>query len=165
MTPELPILPRTRSDAWETPPPLLARLREEFPFDLDAAASPENAICDNFITQEQDALVTPWDGSVVFCNPPYSKLPVFTARALDQSQAHQNTVVLLIPAYTDTKWWRDRCLPATEIRFLIGRLKFWEAGVARDSARFPSAVVIYKTLHGLTTPSPHIRWWDWRIAP
>jgi phage N-6-adenine-methyltransferase len=151
-------------DNWETPPDLISRLQEEFLFDLDAAASPENTICDHYITQEQDALTTPWDGSVVWCNPPYSKLPAFTARALDQSQVHQNTIVLLIPAYTDTRWWRDHCLPASEIRFLVGRLKFWEAGAPRDSARFPSAVVIYHTLSGVSAPSPRIRWWDWRVT-
>ena len=153
-------------DNWETPPDLVRRLQHEFSFDLDAAASPENAICPTYITQEDDALVRPWHGRSVWCNPPYSMLGTFTGRALSESQRLQNQIVLLIPAYTDTKWWRDHVLPANEIRFLTGRLRFWEGGSpGKDTARFPSALIIYKTLCGTSTHNPHIRWWDWRVTP
>src|SRR3990167_4481676 len=149
-------------DNWETPPELLDVLDREFSFDLDAAASAENAICGPHITSEQDALVSPWIGSTVWCNPPYSRLPAFTARALSESRLHKNTVVLLIPAYTDTKWWRDHVLPAREIRFLVGRLRFRESGLPRDTARFPSALVIYRPIAGVSSRHPHVQWWDWR---
>jgi hypothetical protein len=51
------------------------------------------------------------------------------------------TVVMLVPSRTDTKWWHDYCMKASVITFLKGRLKF---GGSKNSAPFPSAVVIFK---------------------
>jgi phage N-6-adenine-methyltransferase len=155
-----------KHDNWQTPPDVFGPLDEEFGFDLDAAASPENAKCDHFITAEQDALITPWSnpwaGRSVWCNPPYSRLPEFTARAMNQWLTNNNTVVLFIPAYTDTRWWRDNVVPASEVRFLTGRVRFWENGApGKDSARFPSAAIIYRPLpvgnYPLTGPR-HTYW-------
>src|SRR3990167_3269751 len=60
-------------DIWWTPRDLVAVLDREFHFDLDAAVSSDNAICERYITEEQDALITPWNGHVVWCNPPYGR--------------------------------------------------------------------------------------------
>ena len=49
-------------------------------------------------------------------------------------------VVMLLPARTDTAWFHDYVMEATEIRFIRGRLKF---GDAVNSAPFPSMVVIF----------------------
>lgn len=51
------------------------------------------------------------------------------------------TVVMLLPARTDTKWFHDWCLPYGKIEFLRGRLKF---GGCNNSAPFPSMIVIFK---------------------
>ncbi|MCH4301016.1 phage N-6-adenine-methyltransferase [Staphylococcus haemolyticus] len=52
------------------------------------------------------------------------------------------TVVCLIPARTDTMYWHDFIFDkADDIRFLKGRLKF---GNGKNSAPFPSAIVVYK---------------------
>ena len=49
---------------------------------------------------------------------------------------------MLIPARTDTKYFHNYIYKkATEIRFIKGRLKF---GDAKNSAPFPSMVVIFK---------------------
>ena len=53
--------------------------------------------------------------------------------------------VFLVPARTDTKWWHDYALKATEIRFIKGRLKF---GDATNAAPFPSVVLIYRRNNG-----------------
>jgi hypothetical protein len=47
------------------------------------------------------------------------------------------TVVALIPARTDTKWWHGIVTAASEIRYLPGR---WRFGGCKHSAPFPSAV-------------------------
>ncbi len=58
------------------------------------------------------------------------------------------TVVYLLPARTDTKWFHEYCYnkPNVEIRFLKGRVKF--KGVSehykRNSAPFPSMIVIFR---------------------
>ena len=51
------------------------------------------------------------------------------------------TVVCLLPARTDTRWWHIYVLPSAEIRYLQGRLKF---GGGANGAPFPSAVVIFR---------------------
>ncbi len=53
-------------------------------------------------------------------------------------------MVMLIPARTDTAWWHDYVVNASEIRFLRGRVKFVKPGVKSDAAPFPSAVVVFR---------------------
>lgn len=48
---------------------------------------------------------------------------------------------MLIPARTDTRAFHDYIYHKAEIRFVKGRLKF---GNAKNSAPFPSMVVIYR---------------------
>jgi len=49
-------------------------------------------------------------------------------------------VVMLLPARTDTQWFHDYCLKASEIRFLRGRLCFGDDRAKR--APFPSMIVL-----------------------
>lgn len=50
---------------------------------------------------------------------------------------------MLLPARTDTRWFHDYIYNRSEIRFIKGRLKF---GGSRNSAPFPSMVVIFRGL-------------------
>ena len=50
------------------------------------------------------------------------------------------TVVMLLPARTDTRWFHDYIYGKAEVRFIRGRLKF---GGSKNSAPFPSMVVIF----------------------
>lgn len=152
---------------WWTPRDLISTLYQEFDFTLDAAANPENAICDNYYTESDNALVQPWKSKVVWCNPPYGKgnsatIKDFVQRGYEQHKVHKNTVVMLLPAYTDPKYWRDYCTQAHEIRFLTGRLSFLDSGKKATSARFPSAIVVWKWIPGICYKSPHQWVWDWR---
>jgi phage N-6-adenine-methyltransferase len=159
------------SDNWRTPPELFKVLDNEFHFDVDVAASDENHLCPYYITQEMDALTTPWGFGVAqphdcaaFCNPPYTLIGPFVKRAYEQSQEQKITCVVLIPTYSDPRYWRDYVCKAHEIRHLVGRLRFIdEDGMKRQSARFPSSVVIFKWIKGATYGySPHTWTWDWR---
>ena len=128
---------------WETPQDFFDRLDAEFHFTLDAAASPENAKCENYYTKEDDALTKNWEG-VVWCNAPYGKrkpkvLYSFVKKGWEEAQ-NGNIVVMLVASRTDVKWWHDYAMGAKEIRFVKGRLKF----VGGDSgAPFPSAIVVF----------------------
>lgn len=88
-------------------------------------------------------------GGAVFCNPPYGReLPKWVKKAYQESQKGI-TVVLLIPARTDTSYFHDYIYGKAEIRFIRGRLKFTdEDGVAGDAAPFPSMLVIYNSPGG-----------------
>ena len=57
---------------WSTPRDLFDELDQEFHFDLDAASTDENALCDRHYTIEDDGLAQPWEGNV-WCNPPYGR--------------------------------------------------------------------------------------------
>ncbi|MFA5186632.1 MAG: DNA N-6-adenine-methyltransferase [Patescibacteria group bacterium] len=126
------------SAEWETPDDLFHELDAEFHFDLDPAATDENAKCEVYFTKEMDGLSLPWEGFTVFCNPPYGReLPKWVKKAAGEKAL----TVMLIPARTDTSYFHDYILGKAEIRFLRGRLKF--SGQS-NSAPFPSMVVIFR---------------------
>ena len=51
-----------KSDEWQTPLDLFEDLDREFHFDLDACATPENTMCPEYFTKEQDGLEQNWGG-------------------------------------------------------------------------------------------------------
>ena len=106
----------SKSDEWETPDELFDDLNEEFEFDLDVCANKRNAKCKLYYTEEDNALVLPWDG-VSYMNPPYGRnIKAWVEKARSEA-LKGNTVVCLLPARTDTKWWHENCMMAAEIRF------------------------------------------------
>lgn len=134
----------SKTGEWETPRDLFDALNAEFGFDRDVCATPENSKCAAFFTKEMDGLAQEWTGTC-WCNPPYGREVgkwVEKARISAQKGA---TVVMLLPARTDTKWFQQHILHKAEIRFLPGRLKF---GGAQNSAPFPSMVVVYRGRKG-----------------
>ena len=129
----------SKTDLWETPKDLFDKLNNEFHFTLDVCATPENAKCDSFYTKEQDGLSQPWKG-VVWCNPPYGKQIGSWVRRGFFASLSGNTVVMLLPARTDTRWFHEYIYGKAEIRFIRGRLKF---GGSKNSAPFPSMVAVF----------------------
>lgn len=129
-------------DDWETPQDLFDKLDDEFHFTLDAASSDLNAKCEKHYTVEDDGLSQSWAGNNVFLNPPYGRnMKDWMRKAYEESQAENTTVVVLVPARTDTAWFHDYVYGKAELRFLRGRLKF---GGCENSAPFPSLVVVYR---------------------
>lgn len=130
---------------WATPQSFFDVLNREFTFTLDPCSTHENAKCEMHYTKEDDGLKQNWGGQVVFCNPPYGReLPKWVKKCYEESR-HAD-VVMLIPARTDTRWFHDYIYGKAEIRFIKGRLKF---GNAKQSAPFPSMVVIYRASQGV----------------
>lgn len=132
----------SRTDLWETPQEFFNQLNDEFHFTLDVCALSQNAKCENYYTPEQDGLKKPWMGTI-WCNPPYGRQIGEWVRRGFFSSIEGNTVVMLLPARTDTRWFHDYIYNRSEIRFIKGRLKF---GGSRNSAPFPSMVVIFRGL-------------------
>jgi phage N-6-adenine-methyltransferase len=130
------------TEEWSTPDDFYQELHKEFQFELDPAATKENAKCPRYFTKETNGLAQEWAPLRTFCNPPYGR--GVTGKWVEK--AHQEwlrsaTVVLLLPARTDTKWFHDFILGKAEVRFVRGRLKF---GDSPNSAPFPSMVVVYR---------------------
>lgn len=132
----------SKTDQWSTPQDFFDKLNEEFHFDLDPCADEFNHKCDTYYTVEDDGLQQDWEGHIVFCNPPYgSVIKDWVQKCYEESQKPNTTVVMLIPARTDTKYFHEYIYHKAEIRFIKGRLKF---GDSKNAAPFPSMVVIYR---------------------
>ena len=132
----------SKTDMWSTPQKFYDKLNDEFNFTLDPCATEDNAKCDNFFTVDDDGLKQDWSGNIVFCNPPYGRaIKDWIKKSYEESLKNNTTVVMLIPSRTDTIYFHDFIYGKAEIRFIKGRLKF---GDAKNSAPFPSIVVIYR---------------------
>lgn len=140
----------SKTDEWATPQELYEKLDREFNFTLDPCSTHENAKCANHFTAEDDGLSKDWTGHVVFMNPPYSKVKDWMRKAYEESKAGVD-VVCLVPSRTDTKWWHEYVMKAAEIHFIMGRLKF---GESRNSAPFPSAVIVFRRDRGIQQSRP-----------
>lgn len=126
----------SQTPEWETPQYLFDQLHIVYHFTLDPCATVQNAKCTHFFTKEQNGLVQVWNG-MVFMNPPYGREIGKWVQKAYETSLEGVTVVCLLPARTDTRWFHDYCLKG-KITFLRGRLKF---GNARNSAPFPSMLV------------------------
>jgi phage N-6-adenine-methyltransferase len=127
----------SKTTIWETPQNFFDLLNEEFHFDVDVCALPENAKCVKFYTPEDDVLSKKWEGTC-WCNPPYGRE---IGKWIKKASEADATTVMLLPARTDTKWFHDYIYQKAEIRFIKGRLKF---GNSKNSAPFPSMVVVFR---------------------
>lgn len=130
---------------WETPQELFDDLDREFgPFDLDVCATPDNAKVQRYFTPEDDGLAQEWHG-LCFMNPPYGRdIARWVEKARTEAEEGRATVVALIPARTDTRYWHEHIFDvADHILFLRGRVKFHLDGEPVGTAPFPSAVVIW----------------------
>lgn len=131
---------------WCTPQDFFDDLNREFHFVLDAAATAKTAKCPMYFTPETDGLSQSWNhGGAVFCNPPYGReIRKWVKKAYEESK-QGGTVVLLIPARTDTSYFHDYIYGKAEIRFIRGRLRFTdEDGRPADPAPFPSMIVVMR---------------------
>ena len=121
---------------WQTPRETYDALDREFRFDFDPCPH-------GFMI---DGLKEDW-GQSNFVNPPFKTIALWIQKAWAEHQKGKR-VVMLIPSRTDTRWWHDYVMKASEIRFIKGRLKY---SGAKFNAPFPSCVVVFDRPH---TPKP-----------
>ena len=162
----------------ETPQGLFDQLNREFHFNLDPCATAENAKCKKYFTIDDDGLNTRWGGRTAFVNPPYGReVAKWVKKSIEDSHGAGATtgattgasaaasggattstggatVVMLLAARTDTRWFHDLIAPhASEVRFIRGRLIF--AGM-KHRAPFPSMIVVFRPI----TDGPYT-WGTW----
>lgn len=139
---------------WQTPLELYKKLDVEFNFDLDPCTTKDNPLGTPFyysLDSFNDGLKLNWFGSV-YINPPYNKeITKWLAKAYHEFTTSQrvNSIVFLLPARTDTKWFHkyiynnasEKFYSWIDVRFLKGRLTFVGA---TNPAPFPSMIVIFK---------------------
>jgi site-specific DNA-methyltransferase (adenine-specific) len=130
----------SETDMWATPQDFFDKLNFIYSFTLDPCSTKDNAKCSHFFTEQDNGLNQDWAGHRVFMNPPYGRtIGQWMKKAYEESLKGA-LVVCLVPARTDTAWWHNFAIKG-DIEFLRGRLRF---GDAKNSAPFPSAVVVFK---------------------
>lgn len=130
------------SEEWGTPKDLFAILDEHYKFTLDVCSSKANSLRASlpFYTKEDDALTRSWTG-VWYNNPPYGrKMGLFVDKGLAEARLRCARGVYLVPARTDTRWFRRLWRQASLVVFLEGRLKYTQDGIPGGTAPFPSCL-------------------------
>ena len=124
---------------WKTPKYVYDYLDEEFRFVLDPCPT----------KPKFDGLEIEWS-DMNFVNPPYSRGTIgpWIKKGIEE-QKKKHYSVFLIPSRTDVKWFYKMFEYATEIRFVVGRIKFVGA---KSSAPFPSMIVFFGPKQKFTTP-------------
>ena len=157
------------SDDWATPQGFYDALDAEFGFVLDACSSTTNHKAPHFFAldhpepERRDGLAGDWAADArshqgaVWLNPVYGRtIGDWMAKAAETARGGA-TVVCLVPARTDTRWFHDHVLAeGAEVRYVRGRLKF---GSATTGAPFASLVVIYRghpTVQAAEEPSAEV---------
>ena len=119
-----------------THPIHFAEFEKEFgPFSIDVAAAAHNAKVGRFYTREQDGLAQSWAGERVWCNPPYSAIAPWVAKAWAEWETADGIVMILPANRPEQGWWqdmvepfRDRADSPLRVRFLPGRMRFIKRG-------------------------------------
>jgi len=142
----------SKSNDWETPLDFFNGLNSIYDFTLDPCATAETTKCPKFFTERENGLLQSWRGERVFVNPPYSNIGAWAEKSYREYMRENVTVVMLIPARTDTKYFQKHCMEATSLGFIQGRLKFdnrtlptWMADGShkKSPAPYPSVLVIF----------------------
>lgn len=142
----------SKTDNWATPQYVVDFAARRFGFtignfggfDVDVCASDSNHKAPEYYTADTDGLQQVWRGNV-WLNPPYGRVigdwVKKAVESVNEEEGDCESVTLLIPARTETKWWHTMIEHGAEVVFIKGRLKF---GDGKGSAPFPSALVHLK---------------------
>lgn len=108
-------------DLWATDRDVIAYMENRYgKYDLDAAASANNAVCDKFYDEKTDCLKRWWGSNKhVWLNPPYSHPDVFVKKAIEQME-HNNQIDMLLPGDNSTAWFAEARKNAAEIIWIEG---------------------------------------------
>jgi phage N-6-adenine-methyltransferase len=130
-------MPKSKSDKWATPSEVYDPLNTEFNFNYDPCPI-------EWKEGDQDGLTAEW-GTSTFCNPPYSKVALWIAKAHSEWKKGK-TVVMLINAITDTKAFHKYIYGQAELRFLKGRISFIDPTNPKKKQPNvkPSMLVVFK---------------------
>ena len=138
-------------DLMATPPWLFLRIQQVLCLTIahDVCAQRSSAKCASYWTKNHNALTRDWSSEFppltpVYMNPPYSQLPEFTAKAVEQASKGL-IVVGLVPDTPSSKWYRDHLhgIAASAYR-PDGRISFIKPnGKKAESNMFPSIVPVW----------------------
>ncbi|MFA5053181.1 MAG: DNA N-6-adenine-methyltransferase [Parcubacteria group bacterium] len=144
-----------------TPPEFIAAIEKRWgKITLDLAASDKMHVCDEYFTPQIDGLKQDWNipAAIEFCNPPFGKIGPWVKKAAYTTHSTgfmRPTILILVPAAIETRWFRDHVYTHAKIHILVPRLKF----VGHDSG-FTKGLVLCEY------PAPEwdigFYYWHWR---
>jgi phage N-6-adenine-methyltransferase len=149
---------RSKQD-YATPRPFLAAVKRRLgiqSFEMDLAADSTNAVCPRYLTEEMDALATPWRGlwmGWAWLNPPFADIGPW-ARKCAETGSRRQPIAFLVPAAVGANWFRDFVDGRALVLFLNGRLKFMPD---KPTWLYPKDCIL--ALYGLP---PGYEVWNWR---
>jgi len=142
MTELAPLLSSVKMD-WNTPENILSLVRTmgDGTIALDPCTDASNPCrATQFYTKEDDGLSQNWDNEgLTFANPPYGRELKAWAKKFCQ-EGKKTSLIILVPARPDTKWFQEYVVSANALCFWKGRLKFVGA---IDPAPFPSLIAYW----------------------
>lgn len=115
--------PESIRDLWRTPKQIFDYYDRRFNFTTDVAASMENRFCADHRSAKMDGLNSGW-GERNWCNPPYSDCSSWVYKAVVECNGKGRLSVLLLPADTSVKWFRQAMEYCTECHLISGRISF-----------------------------------------
>lgn len=130
-----PTRSRVQHDDRRTPDDLFGPLHAKYGFTVDAAASDANAKLPHYWCARTDGLSQSWKEERVWCNPPYSDVAAWVAKATQESRGGCALIVMLLPANRcEQPWWQQYIEPVRDSRrtdgvsvrveFIAGRTRF-----------------------------------------
>jgi phage N-6-adenine-methyltransferase len=160
---------------WRTERAFWEALNKEFEFDIDVAASKENALKSRYFSEKQDALSDPaiWIDPCepdtclrAYCNPGFGDLDPWMKKAARQAALDPSAIVCVLGLCAPSSaWWWDALHEASEVRLLAPRVQFEppDPRIPRSSNARDNALFIFrgKQRSGLQKPA-HIETWRWR---
>jgi phage N-6-adenine-methyltransferase len=75
-------------------------------FRLDAAASPENALCKRFYTEKDNGLAKKWSDAT-FCNPPFAQFGKWIEKANEEALKHHIHTCVVGPTGCSQNWFHS----------------------------------------------------------
>lgn len=136
--------------AWRTPRRIFDQIALAYgPFEVDAFADEDNALCPRFFTEQQDGIMQPWNAKNVWANPPYKArfMDEVIQKALTEVRTAKRCerVAILCQASVSTKWFHN-ALQNAYMELFEGRIQF-ERGAGqkhlqKDNSRISNALVI-----------------------
>lgn len=117
--------PDAIKDSWSTPAEVIDFMVKRYgKYDLDAAASANNAVCEKFFDEKTNCLKRWWGSKKhVWLNPPFSNALPFVEKAAEQAR-NGNQVDVLLNADSSTAWFRLAQMRAAEIIWIVADIDY-----------------------------------------
>ena len=154
---------------WNTPPDIIRPIVRAFGrVDLDPCSNARSVVRARVaweLVRDGDSLARSWKlpgrgRRLIFVNPPYIDAAVWIAKCCEvwrELGARGVEIVVLVPARTETQWWRAARRAGALPGYYEGRISFLSAESGRRTgALFPSALLYFGKRRALLAGLPRI---------